>query len=55
MNLWIVATATLVIGFAFAGNANSALRKVCLDSVLDNGTRVMITSACKVNAPYPKI
>ena len=55
MNLWIVATATLVIGFAFAGNANSALRKVCLDSVLDNGTRVMTTSACRVNAPYPKI
>lgn len=55
MNLWIVATATLVMGFAFAGNANSALRKVCLDSVSDNGTVTYSTSACKIDAPSPKI
>ena len=55
MNLWIVATATLVMGFVFVGNANSAIRKVCLDSISDNGTRVMTTSACKIDAPYPKI
>jgi len=55
MNLWIVATATLVMGFVFVGNANSAIRKVCLDSISDNGTRVMTTSACKIDAPSPKI
>jgi hypothetical protein len=55
MNLWIVATSTLVMGFAFASNANSAIRKVCLESISDNGTRVMSTSACKVNTPSPRI
>ena len=55
MNLWIVATVTLVMGFVFVGNANSAIRKVCLDSISDNGTRVMTTSACKIDAPSPKI
>ena len=54
-NLWILATATLIVSFVFAGNANSAIRKVCLDSVLDNGTRIMTTGACRVNAPSPKI
>ena len=55
MNLWILAISTLVMVFAFVGNANSAIRKVCLDSISDNGTRVMTTSACKIDAPSPKI
>lgn len=55
MNLWIVAMTTLVIGFAFVGNANSAIRKVCLVSVSDNGTVAYSTSACKMDAPSPKI
>ena len=55
INIWIVATSTLVIGFAFAGNANSAIKKVCLDSVSDNGTVTYSTSACKIGVPSPKI
>lgn len=55
MNLWIVATATLVMGFVFTSNANSAIRRVCLESISDNGTKIMTTSACKVDAPKPRI
>lgn len=46
MNLWILATTTLVIGFAFVGNANSAIRKVCPE-ILDNGTKVYSVDFCK--------
>jgi len=46
MNLWIVATAMLTIGFVFASNANGALRKVCTKT-LDNGTKVHSVDFCK--------
>ena len=46
MNLWIVATAMLTIGFVFASNANGALRKIC-PKVLDNGTKIYSVDFCK--------
>ena len=55
MNVWIAATAMLTIGFVLASNANGAIRRVCLESISDNGTRIMTTSACKVDAPKPRI
>tara|TARA_Y100000817_G_C16559392_1_gene412453 strand:- start:85 stop:273 length:189 start_codon:yes stop_codon:yes gene_type:complete len=55
MNLWILGVSILVTGFVFAGNANGAIRRVCLESITDNGTKVMTHSACKVDAPTPKI
>jgi len=45
----------LTIGFVFASNANGAIRRVCLESISDNGTRIMTTNACKVDAPKPRI
>jgi len=39
MNLWIVATTTLLVGFVLASNVNGAIRKVC-PVVTDNGTKI---------------
>ncbi len=46
MNLWIVATSTLLVGFVLASNANGAIRKVC-PQVLDNGTKIYSVDFCK--------
>ena len=55
INLWILGVSILVTSFVFAGNTNGAIRRVCLESITDNGTKVMTTSACKIDAPYPKL
>lgn len=46
MNLWIVATSTLLVGFVLASNANGAIRKVCT-KVSDNGTKIYSVDFCK--------
>ena len=45
----------LVLTTFYATFSEGAIRKVCIESISDNGTIRYSTSACKLHAPSPKL
>jgi len=47
--------AALIFVTIYATFADGAIRKVCIESISDNGTVEYSTGACKLHAPIPKL